>query len=324
MTSGSPGTGTAGEETPRPEVPVVVNVAAGSRSRAPAGEVLAALTAAGVEARVTSVAPEEVAAAVVRERLAGAEVIGVAGGDGTVLTAAEVLAGTTTALAVLPGGTLNHFARSLGIQTLDGAAATLAARGVSCVPLGVVDERVFLNTATFGFYADVVRRRERYRGLIGKWGAAVVGFVLTLARLRPMDVTLVVEGKRLERRTGLIWVGMGRGSFPLVHRSQDRRSRPDLEIVVLRPRGIPGTAALILRSLLALRRREHPIRDAALEVLHARRLLIEGGQAIGVTLDGEVTRCTPPILVALQDEGLRVVIPAAEDANDRPLEPDAE
>lgn len=324
MTRVSTGTRPEAERTGRPAVPVVVNVAAGSRGRDSVGQVMAALAAAGVQARVTPVAPDEVAAAVLRERMAGAGMIGVAGGDGTVLAAAEMLAGTTTALAVLPAGTLNHFARRLGVPTLDGAAATLAAGGVSTVPLGVLDDRVFLNTATFGFYADVVRRRERYRGLIGKWGAAVVGFVLTLAQLRVMNVTLVLEGKRLERRSGLIWVGMGRGSFPLVHRSQDRRSHPDLEIVVLRPRGIPGTAALIVRSLLALRRREHPIRDAALEVLHARTLLIEGDRAIGVTLDGEITRCTPPILVALQDEGLRVVIPAAKDADDRRLGPDTE
>lgn len=298
-------------------VPVVVNAAAGRGRRDRSGEVRAALAAAGVPARVTAVPPEEVAAAVGRARSAGADVIAVAGGDGTMLTAAEVLAGSSTSLAALPGGTLNHFARRLGLPTLASAATALAAGSVASVPLGIADGRVFLNTATFGFYADVVRRRERYRWLVGKWGGAVVGFALTLGRLRMMDVTLELEDRRLQRRTSLVWVGVGRGSFPLVHRSEDRQSRPELEIVVLRPRGIPGTATLILRVLLSLRRREHPVRDPALEVLHARKLLIQGRHAIGVTLDGEVTRCEPPVLIALQDEALRVVMPPPHATNDR-------
>lgn len=305
----------------RQRVPVVVNRTAGPGRRDRSRDVEAALTAAGVSAMVQAVAPSAVGTAIAREAAAGADLIGVAGGDGTLLSAAEALAGSGIDLAVLPGGTLNHFARRLGVPTLEDAASALAARHVITIPMGVVDDKAFLNTATFGFYADVVRRREHYRPMLGKWGAAAVAVVLTLARAHSMDVALVLEGRRVERRTSLVWVGVGRGSFPLVHQSRDDSDRPDLEIVVLRPRGLVGTAALILRTLLSLRRREHPIRDRALEVLHARRLLIAGRHRIGVTLDGEVLRCAPPVFIAVQDDALRVVVPAgvnAEEAAPRP------
>lgn len=288
-------------------LPVIVNSAAGLGRRDRSREIGVALAAAGVAFRLHSTPPQAVAASVKRELEGGAETIAAAGGDGTLLAAAGVLAGSGAALASIPVGTLNHFARRLGIETPADAAAAIRERRVTSLPLGVVDDRVFLNTATFGFYADVVRRRERYRSALGKWGAAVLGFALTLARLRVMDVTLLVEGERLERRTSLVWVGVGWGSFPLVHESPDRRKCPDLEIVVLRPGGIAHSAALILRLLIALRRGRRPIQDPALEILHARQLVIKGDHRIGVTLDGEVLRCQPPILIALQDEALRVV-----------------
>lgn len=295
-----------------PPVPVIVNAAAGLGRRDRAAEIEAALASAGVESRLETTRAAEVGAAVRREMDRGERLIAVAGGDGTLLAAAEVMAGSEATLAPIPVGTLNHFARRLGVDTLAVAAAAVREQRVTRVPVGVVDERVFLNTATFGFYADVVRRRERYRPVLGKWGGAALGFALTLARLRTMDVTLLVEGERLERRTSLVWVGVGWGSFPLVHESPDRRGRPELEIVVLRPRGIASSAALILRLLLALRRRQRPIDDPALEILHARQLVIKGHHRIGVTLDGEVLRSQPPILIALQDEALRVLRGPAE------------
>lgn len=292
-------------------VPVVVNGAAGLGRRDRVSEVEAALREAGVAARVEAVRPDDVGGRVRGMRDAGVPLVGVAGGDGTMLAAADVLAGSDTVLAPLPTGTLNHFARRLGLDDLSRGAEAIRDDESAQVPLGVVDDRLFMNTATFGFYADVVRRRESYRPRLGKWGAAGVAFTVTLARLRTMDVTLVVDGERLERRTALVWVGVGWGSFPLVHESPDRRRLPDLEIVVLRPGGVAATTRLIARLLLSLRRRDRPISDPALEIFHARQLLISAAHRIGVTLDGEVLRCTPPVLVGVQPDALRVVVPAA-------------
>lgn len=294
--------------------PIVVNTAAGLGRRDPTDALRRELEAAGVSARLRPVGPARVVSALEQEIAAGARVVGVAGGDGTLLAAADCLAGSETILAPFPVGTLNHFARRLGSVNLAAATGALHAGRAMRVPVGVIDDRVFLNTAIFGFYADVVRRRDRFRSYAGKWGAAVAAFAVTLTRLRQLDVAMLVDGERLERRTSLVWVGVGRGSFPLVHESPDRRRRPDLEIVVLRPRGVMGSAALLLRTLLRLRTRRHPADDPALEVLHARQLLIQGRHHIGVTLDGEVLRLRPPIFIAVQQDALRVVV--AEPATD--------
>jgi diacylglycerol kinase family enzyme len=141
-----------------------------------------------------------------------------------------------------------------------------------------------------------------------------VAFAYTLTRLRTMNVTLMVDGKRLERTTSLVWVGVGWGSFPLVHEAPERRAQPDLEIVILKPRSAFHSLALMFRLAVQVRRRDTPVRDRGLEVLHARQLMIHADRRIGVTLDGEVMKFEPPILIAIQDDALRVISAVEEEA----------
>jgi undecaprenyl-diphosphatase len=175
-----------------------------------------------------------------------------------------------------------------------------------------MDDRLFLNTATFGVYADVVRLRERWRPLLRKWGAASAALLTAFFRMNQVEVGLEVDGRFLWRRTPLVWVGVGWGSCPFVHEAPERRASPDLEIVIVRPRGRLGTLAFLLRLGVGLRERNQPVEDPALEVLHTRALLIRSVEKIGVTLDGEVTRTRGPIFVAIVDEALPVVAPCLD------------
>lgn len=288
-------------------VPILVNPAAGRGGAASAGRIERALEAAGASGEVRLVdAPEmegELRSLVGR----GVPAVGIAGGDGSMLTAAGVLVGTATALIPIPSGTLNHFARRVGIESLDDAAAVVAHGTPRRLPVGVVDHRVFLNTATLGLYADVVRRRERLRPSLGKWPAAGVGFATRIGGLRQLELTIEVAGERLHRRTPLVWIGMGWGSFPLVHEAAERRGSPDLEIVILRPGGRWGALTLLARLSVAIRSRVRPVDDPALEFLHARHLLIHADHRVGTTLDGEILRLPTPVFAGVQDDALTIL-----------------
>jgi diacylglycerol kinase family enzyme len=110
-------------------------------------------------ARVLLTGPGQDAAALARRALAeGAEVLGVAGGDGTVSTVAAVAADAGLPLVVVPAGTRNHFARDLGLDIRDPAAALLALRDGEPVrvDLGIVAGRPFVNNVSFGVYADAL------------------------------------------------------------------------------------------------------------------------------------------------------------------------
>jgi diacylglycerol kinase family enzyme len=105
----------------------------------------------------------------------GVEVVVVLGGDGTLNEAANGLAGTTTALAALPGGSTNVFARTLGLPD-DAVEATgvlldaLARRDIERVGLGSVNRRYFLFHVGMGFDAAVVAQVER-RGTMKRWAS---------------------------------------------------------------------------------------------------------------------------------------------------------
>ena len=289
-------------------VPVVMNAAAGSAGAGAREEVEAALRDSGLTSEVHAVEAHELAEHL-RSLAAEQEVIAVAGGDGTMRTAVGALAGGSTALAPIPLGTLNHFARRLGVESIEIAASSIAAGATASVPVGIVDDTVFLNTATFGLYADVVRRRERWRRYLTKWPAAVMALITSLRHLQPVQVFLEVDGRTLERRTPLVWVGLGWGSFPRVTESPERRDSPDLEVAVLRPRSAAGLIRFTLRVASRVMRGQQPIHDHALEVIHTRAFLIRANATLEVTLDGETVRLRPPVFVAVQDDALRVIAP---------------
>jgi diacylglycerol kinase family enzyme len=106
--------------------------------------------------------------------LDGAEVVVVLGGDGTLSETADGLAGTTTALAPLPGGSTNVFARSIGVaydpvQAAERLVVSLARGNFRRIGLGVADGRRFLFHAGLGLDAAVIAQVER-RSFLKRYG----------------------------------------------------------------------------------------------------------------------------------------------------------
>ncbi|HJU15701.1 MAG TPA: diacylglycerol kinase family protein [Stellaceae bacterium] len=151
----------------------------------------------------------QIAEAVADGVRAGFDTIVVGGGDGTLCAAVAHLADTGRRLGVLPLGTFNYFARSLGIPpTIAGAVAVLAQGHEQCVSIGEVNGKVFLNNASLGIYARVLEQRER---LYGSWGrsrlAAHLSVLLGLARARaPLLLRVTVDGATRRRRTPMVFV----------------------------------------------------------------------------------------------------------------------
>jgi undecaprenyl-diphosphatase len=124
-----------------------------------------------------------------------AVVLGVCGGDGTVNAAAEVAVERGLPLLVIPGGTLNHFARAIGLETVKDAITAYRGGAVVRVDVACAGKRLFLNTASFGAYTELVDMRRRLEGRLGKWPALAVSAVRVLRHTEPTEV--YVEGRRL-------------------------------------------------------------------------------------------------------------------------------
>lgn len=205
-------------------LPAFVNPKAGSAD--------AAKTAlAGAPAfALREVPPDELADAIRAAARDGAARVLVAGGDGSLATAATALAGSGTALAILPGGTLNHFAGWLGIPTEPAEALAVAESGEpSPVDIGYLNDRAFINTSSIGAYVRFVQLRERMEPRLGYRLASLVAVVRTLAQLRSFTVTLTVDGVERHYRTPVVFVGVG---------------ERELRVPILGGRVTPGASAL--------------------------------------------------------------------------------
>jgi diacylglycerol kinase family enzyme/membrane-associated phospholipid phosphatase len=106
-------------------------------------------------------------------------------------------------LVVVPGGTLNHFARDLGLESVEDAVRAVESGQLVAVDVGTIDGRPFVNTASFGSYSKLVEAREQLEDSIGKWPALVVALVRILRDADPFEFT--IDGR--PRRIWTIFVG---------------------------------------------------------------------------------------------------------------------
>ncbi|MFZ0122308.1 MAG: diacylglycerol kinase family protein [Pseudonocardiaceae bacterium] len=198
---------------------------------------------------------------------AGADLVLVCGGDGTVRQVAQVLAGSGTPMGLLPTGTANLLARNLAIARCNPSRATRVAlcgknRAVDVGRLFIDDraeEHVFLVMAGMGFDAAIMT--GAHHELKARWGslAYVVSGMRALTGLRA-DITLAVDGRlELPRRVRAVVVGnCGRLIGGLVLMPAAKVDDGLLDVVTLGPRGIIGWLAVTAR-VLARRREGHRI-----------------------------------------------------------------
>jgi len=136
--------------------------------------------------------------------------LGAAGGDGTVAAVAAVAANRGLPLVVISAGTLNHFARDIGITSVSDAIAAVRDGSAVAVDLGGVridnaPAHWFVNTASLGGYPDLVELRERKEARWGKWPAAALALIQVLRESDP----LIARIDGVPRRVWLAFVGNG-------------------------------------------------------------------------------------------------------------------
>lgn len=177
---------------------VVVNAASGPPPllTPPLGRIGTALPRADVVERTEDDDLAELLEKAARSAVEEGGALGVCGGDGTVRLAASVALRHGLPLAVFPGGTRNHFALDLGLESIeDTAAAVMSGRAANVDVARRTDpadgsREPFLNTFSIGSYPDLVRVRERWSRRVGSWPASVLAAVHVLRACRPVDIEI--------------------------------------------------------------------------------------------------------------------------------------
>jgi diacylglycerol kinase family enzyme len=233
------------------------------------------------------------------------------GGDGTLSTAANALVQAGKTIGILPLGTLNHFARDLGIpRGLEDALAVVAAGKTRPVDVGDVNGRVFLNNCSIGLYVEAVRQRERLRALHGwdKWTAMARGAWEALLRFRRWHLTLRLPEASRRLSTPQLVIANNRYEMRLL--TLGRRAGLDcgcLWVYLTRHRARFSFVRLMLRGLLG---RLEDERD--FEALSTPGLTVEErrpGRRIFLALDGELERLHAPLRFTSRPRALTVLAP---------------
>jgi diacylglycerol kinase family enzyme len=283
----------------------VVNSNAGGASRVN-GPIADVLRDEFPEAKIVEVADGAELDEVLDEAVRGAKVLAVAGGDGTVNAGARAALRHSLPLLTIPGGTLDHFARALGIESVADAVAAYRSGRVVHVDVGRVIEvgapdRIFLNTMTFGAYTLLAQRRDRLRRRIGTWPALAVAGYRTLRGATPVDVA--VDGRR--RRVWVGFVGNCRydswGALP-TWRSRLADGRLDVRLVLTGPGGgkVRGLAGLLLGHLRVVR---------GYRAWRTSAVRLDADEPLWLATDGETRTAAPPVTITKLPAALAVFQP---------------
>jgi diacylglycerol kinase family enzyme len=260
---------------------LVINPRSGKGSP-DATRLVAAARKLGIEPHVLAEgeSPDEAA------RASGAEILGIAGGDGSLAPVARVALDSGAAFVCVPFGTRNHFARDLGLDRNDPLAALEAfSTGTERrVDIGRVSDRIFLNNVSFGVYAGLVHDREHHRR----------------------------RGEALARARALVQVARHREGLHARVNCEDVRARVllvgnnryDVDLFTL------GVRERLDEGVLQLWAAAGWLPTAWEEQVGASfRIEMPGGR-VPAAIDGEPVELDSPLELESVPQGLRVLVPA--------------
>jgi diacylglycerol kinase family enzyme len=244
---------------------------------------------------------------------AGADVVFACGGDGTVAACASELAGTDTALAVVPAGTGNLLAANLKLPAHPADAVTAALRGHRRrLDVGEVEGRCFTVMAGMGFDAQLLRDTpETLKATLG-WAAYVIAAARHLCEA-PMQVTISLDGAPpFTRRARSVLVGnVGelRGGLRLLP-----DARPDdglLDVAVLMPprrrNWLPLAWSLI----------RHRPTAPLMETFQVKQVEIVSDQQQPREFDGDLIEPSDTLIATVRPAALWLCVPRPRSADTR-------
>lgn len=289
---------------------VLMNLTAGSGTTAEA--LHAAFAAAGRDATVVTLAPDDDPSVVAARYVSPGALVVAAGGDGTVSAIAAAVAGTGAVLGVLPTGTLNHFAKDLGLPLgLDAAVAVIVTGRAVRVDVGSVNGRIFVNACSMGVYPSIVAVRESLRAEgWRKWTAMAVAIARVLRSHRGVHVRIEDQGRATHWRTPFLFIG--NNEYTVEGLQLGGRTTLDAGRLVAYMAPLTRARDLPLLLVRALARR---IRQSGTFVtVAARELRVDTPHArTRLALDGELVDLASPLHFQVRPGALLVQRPSGAD-----------
>jgi diacylglycerol kinase (ATP) len=233
----------------------------------------------------------------------------IGGGDGTLNAAVDALVETKLTLGILPLGTANDLARTLGISnSLPDACKIIGNGKVRHIDLGWVNGKYFFNVASMGLSVKITQRLTKQ--VKKRWG--VLAYAATALRViwesRPFSAEIMMHGKSIKVKTVQIAVGNGRyygGGMAVVHDAMIDDQRLDLYSLEIKHWW------QIIPLLPAMRQGRH-IYWEQVRALHGQEIKVNTRKPRPVNTDGEITTYTPASFRVIP-QALAVLVPSANE-----------
>lgn len=229
-------------------------------------------------------------------------IIAVIGGDGTISIVTSLIAGTHATLAPLPGGTLNHFTKDIGVsQNIDEALVQIKTAKPRYIDVGRVNDRYFINNSSIGIYPATLQLRSKVeaRG-ITKWFVALWASIRALIQLRSYRIEL--DGRMIT--TPFVFVGNNRYILDKVGTAD--RTRLDegvLTVFVIKTRSRLVLCKMVVMALIGR------VRQALeFDEYYPQQLTLTRKQPLVISIDGELVRISTPLEYKVQPCALKVLV----------------
>lgn len=290
------------------DICVLANPRSGTALRNP-GAVDRALAVFGPRAELRSFSgdPADEATRAIRD---GFRIVVAAGGDGTVAGVAHALAGTRTALAVLPLGTFNYFARGLGMpEDPEGAARAILQGAPHDIAVGTLNGRVFLNNVSIGLYPAILEEREATYARFGRYRIlAHIASLRTILRFqRPYRMVLQQDQTQHRIRTPMVFVARSAYQLDQFGLEGAQAISDDRFVLFLAPQQT-RLGFLRLAWRLVRRKVDHG-KDVIVSTPQLIAVAVPGRRRISVALDGEKLKMRLPLRIRIADHQLQVILP---------------
>jgi YegS/Rv2252/BmrU family lipid kinase len=252
--------------------------------------------------------PSDLKAKVVEAVRSGAPMVIVGGGDGSLASAVDYVVEEACVFALLPLGTANSFARTLGVPLdLDGAIETIVSGRLRRIDLGRIDGDYFVNSAAIGIAPmigeTIPKALKQYFGRLGY----LLWAIRCLARFRSFELT--VEAEDGKHRLSALEVRIANGRF---HGGVEIVEDSDVDSGDIVVQAVTGRARLTLvRNWLATLLGLGQPRETIVE-FRGRSLRLMTEPPLAISIDGEVTARTPA-LVEVARCAIQVVVPNRAD-----------
>lgn len=223
------------------------------------------------------------------------------GGDGTVSAVAGLVAGSKATLIPLPGGTLNHFTKDLGIpQDIEEAISRLTKLKVRRIDIARVNDQTFINNSSLGLYPASLKEREKLEGGIGKWPAAVTASFRALVRFKAYQLT--IKGNALS--SPFVFVGNNR--YSIEGPGGTLRTKLDEGVLTVFVAHTKSRTTLLKIALFALVGKTKRLTE--FDEFYVPDVTISTKRAnLHVSHDGEISTLNAPLKYRIDKKALRIL-----------------